>query len=465
MRTIAACLFFVLIVAVPTPADEPFVELPFADAQARADKESKLVFIDFFTTWCAPCKIMDKTTFKDEKVITWLKENTVALKLDAEKEVKLAEKYRIDGHPTLLFLKPDGVEAGRLIGLHTTEEFLPEATAIRSGKSPLERAMEKLEAAGKDDPMARQHFASSLVQMGKYEEALTEYLWCFDEGMKQNLAYAGVRLSFLLSDIARLGAAYPPALEAMRKRRDAARERIVSEAPQDASSRLTFDIQKLMDRPVLDYVALNRELGEKEKSLALYDQMRAEHPGWPVTEELRSQVEDQLRAAHRYAEIADKTDIEKEVDDAIRLEAETKAGFPEEERDEFAAMDRQFLIQDIADYYEVLIGIGKHDAADRVARKALEVYDGPETYNALAWAGYLTDHPTDANLAQARKAYDLTDGKDAAIVDTLVRVLGKLDQQEEACKILQRATADHPEGAAHEVIAQCVTDLGCTPKG
>src|SRR5258705_11611195 len=75
-------------------------------------------------------------------------------------------------------------------------------------------------ARGSTDPMLRSHHADALARDGRNEEALAEYLWCFDHGLDGHPEFTGVRLSFLLSSLARLGAVHPPARQAMEERRD-----------------------------------------------------------------------------------------------------------------------------------------------------------------------------------------------------------------------------------------------------
>ena len=42
------------------------VEQDYPAARALAAAEGKLLFVDFYTTWCRPCKELDRDIFRDE---------------------------------------------------------------------------------------------------------------------------------------------------------------------------------------------------------------------------------------------------------------------------------------------------------------------------------------------------------------------------------------------------------------
>lgn len=91
-----------------------------AIALAEAKRSGKPIFVDFYTTWCGPCKALDIYTYTDRKFIAQSK-NWIMVKVDAEKNtanVKLAQKYRIENFPSMLILRPDGREFGRLLGYY-----------------------------------------------------------------------------------------------------------------------------------------------------------------------------------------------------------------------------------------------------------------------------------------------------------------------------------------------------------
>ncbi|MEP2936013.1 MAG: thioredoxin fold domain-containing protein [Gilvibacter sp.] len=51
----------------------------------EAQKEQpKKIFMDVYTTWCGPCKLMDRNTFANPKVAAFINENYYAVKFNAE---------------------------------------------------------------------------------------------------------------------------------------------------------------------------------------------------------------------------------------------------------------------------------------------------------------------------------------------------------------------------------------------
>jgi TonB family protein len=259
----------------------------FAAALKRAGDEHKIVLIDFFTTWCEPCKRLDHDTWEDPAVIALVSSKAIALKVDAEQSVELAAHYHVTAYPTIALIRPDGTAIDTLVGYRDAATFRKEFTAILAGHTTLDQANEAVQQAGAnpdDLAKARLDLAQAKERNGDYAGALADFLWCFDTGMKPPSNYVGVRLSFLLSDIVTLGHTYPTALEALRSRRD-----------EDAKS-LEGD-----EHAVQDYVALNRALGEEATSLAALDALP---PGSPARTSMARWLFDPLLAAKRYKEAA-----------------------------------------------------------------------------------------------------------------------------------------------------------------
>jgi len=81
-----------------------------SSAITKAKAENKLVFVDFYTTWCGPCKLVDKEVFSDQSVGDFMNDHFVSVKVNAEKAngPTLAAVYNVSGYPTLLFLNQEG---------------------------------------------------------------------------------------------------------------------------------------------------------------------------------------------------------------------------------------------------------------------------------------------------------------------------------------------------------------------
>ena len=126
-------------VIVPEPAGVQFMQsdklMPVLEV---AKTENKLVFVDFYTTWCLPCKLMDEDVFTDKELSKFLNDNFVNYKVDAEKGngANLSVLYQIIAYPTLLFLDAEGNVLSRKIGAaYQTELRKLAEEAIASSKN------------------------------------------------------------------------------------------------------------------------------------------------------------------------------------------------------------------------------------------------------------------------------------------------------------------------------------------
>lgn len=89
----------------------------------EAKKTNKLIFIDFYATWCTPCQQLDKNTFSNEQVKNKLS-NYIPIRMDVDKNPGMVSKYMVHGYPTMVFLKPDGSEIKRIAGYVNPDKLL-----------------------------------------------------------------------------------------------------------------------------------------------------------------------------------------------------------------------------------------------------------------------------------------------------------------------------------------------------
>lgn len=92
----------------------------FEEIKKLAKEQNKIIFIDFYTVWCGPCKQMDLTTFRDPKTVKIFNENFINYKVNAESETgrPIAAQFHIDAYPTFMFISPSGLIVNRLEGVY-----------------------------------------------------------------------------------------------------------------------------------------------------------------------------------------------------------------------------------------------------------------------------------------------------------------------------------------------------------
>jgi thioredoxin 1 len=91
----------------------------------EAKKTNRPFFVDYYTDWCGPCKMMSKHTFTDATLGAFANQNFLAFKLNAEQGegVELAGRANIQAYPTIVFYSPDGKELGRSLGFMDAATF------------------------------------------------------------------------------------------------------------------------------------------------------------------------------------------------------------------------------------------------------------------------------------------------------------------------------------------------------
>jgi thiol:disulfide interchange protein len=107
-----------------------FTNLSFDEALGKARSGKTLLMVDVYTDWCGWCKKLDRDVLADERIGSATK-GLVAIRLDAEKEgEKVAERFRIEGFPTVLFLDPSGEIVSRVNGYVTRDRMLELIAAL-----------------------------------------------------------------------------------------------------------------------------------------------------------------------------------------------------------------------------------------------------------------------------------------------------------------------------------------------
>ncbi len=102
-------------------------EIRWLTSMPAAIKESqrtgKPIFADFYADWCPPCKMLERQTYPDAKVIAE-SQKWVMVKIDTEKQVDLAVQYGIASLPTLAALDAKGEPINGTTGFVNAQDFV-----------------------------------------------------------------------------------------------------------------------------------------------------------------------------------------------------------------------------------------------------------------------------------------------------------------------------------------------------
>jgi thioredoxin 1 len=103
----------------PMVADHAKV-LTLTDKNFLQQTKNKVVLVDFWATWCAPCRMMAPVL---NDVASELSGNSHVGKVNIEQYQSLAQKFKVRSIPTLILFK-NGTEINRFVGIKSKDFLL-----------------------------------------------------------------------------------------------------------------------------------------------------------------------------------------------------------------------------------------------------------------------------------------------------------------------------------------------------
>lgn len=145
-------LIYIMVLAVLTTVNGIAQEINWVSLEKAVElqkKNPKKIMMDAYTSWCGPCKLLDKKTFHNKDVVDYVNEHYYAVKFDAEgNEVitfkgntfsnpkydpakakrrnsahQLSSFFSIRSYPTIVFLDENGEFLTPVIGYKTPQQL------------------------------------------------------------------------------------------------------------------------------------------------------------------------------------------------------------------------------------------------------------------------------------------------------------------------------------------------------
>lgn len=148
----------------------------------KAKKEKKLIFIDCYTSWCGPCKMLAKDVFTRDSVADFFNQTFVNAKYDMEKDadgVILKTQFDIKAFPTLLFVDPATQQVvHRMVGAGSTVWLLAGAKLANDPQNNLSAMVKRYDTGERGAGFLGTYLAalSSAYMADEQEKVAAEYL-------------------------------------------------------------------------------------------------------------------------------------------------------------------------------------------------------------------------------------------------------------------------------------------------
>jgi thioredoxin 1 len=111
---------------IPVVADNDKI-LTLTDKNFRHQTKNKLVLVDFWASWCAPCRMMAPVL---NEVADELSGNSHIGKVNIQEYQSLAQKFQVRNIPTIILIK-NGQEINRFVGIKSKEFLLQQIKSVK----------------------------------------------------------------------------------------------------------------------------------------------------------------------------------------------------------------------------------------------------------------------------------------------------------------------------------------------
>ncbi|MEY3052500.1 MAG: hypothetical protein RLY31_2285 [Bacteroidota bacterium] len=156
-----------------------FAEATWQELLSQAEKERKLIFMDAYTTWCGPCKMMSRNVFTDSLVGEFFNRHFINAKMDMEKGegIVLSNQLGVMAYPTLLFVDADGEVVHRAVGYHSSDLLIQLGEAALDPDRNIGSILRRYEQGDRSPELLRNLALAKFEAMdGSYVAVAEEYL-------------------------------------------------------------------------------------------------------------------------------------------------------------------------------------------------------------------------------------------------------------------------------------------------